>query len=371
MKKFITIMAILLGLAGIVYFVPILREYRAFKGVNSEQTVFAADDFLYEYPNSEYCDSVRYLKVKFSIAENNDNYVIVEYINDYLYYYPEGKHAMELSFIKVTIDDSWSNILDFKDKFPQCEYSDRIEALYDKKWETEIQKFEDNVDGVDETTGIKYMRELLHYMKDNKTNTVVMNVSHNVSLKDYDEYPEYVRLIYDSEPVDFTTVKKVSELMVSLKNNFDDEDIKSIDRTILNSFQKGFDCVFSIGTVQVKNAEFVNDADKYPMLNVNYTIKNQTMEGLPDFPHIWTYKTSFNGSAYITKNVLLGISMSLKSEFNIPNSDTTYKYTENAEPENNIDKIDDIQDGYKKMTRLCAAQFSTKLANSMGLYDNE
>ena len=64
---------------------------------------------------------------------------------------------------------------------------------------------------------------------------------------------------------------------------------------------------------------------------------------------------------------MVGISINFNAEFTIPNSDITYTYSEKGSPENNISGINDIEDGYRKMTRMCFEQFSDKMVKNMGL----
>ena len=76
----------------------------------------------------------------------------------------------------------------------------------------------------------------------------------------------------------------------------------------------------------------------------------------------WTYVQDDTPKAYI-----LAIDVEFDAKFSIPGSDITYEYSEVGDPGNEITGIEDVKDGYRRMTTVCFAKFSDKMAENLGL----
>ena len=119
--------------------------------------------------------------------------------------------------------------------------------------------------------------------------------------------------------------------------------------------------MFSPELVSVVTNSFEAD-EKSPVITFNYTIKNRNEDADNKIPEIWVYSTN-----NIPKSYILAIDVSFDAEFKIPNSSVTYIYSEVGDPGNEISGIEDIKDGYRRMTVACFAKFSDKMSVNLGL----
>ena len=202
---------------------------------------------------------------------------------------------------------------------------------------------------------------MLHYMKRNRINTILLEMNPNITLKDFDEYDEDVKEFLYSWYRDEKLPLEGN--LLSLKENFTEQDRGSLMQILADGVQKSFNNMFSKDLVSVVTSSY-EAAENSPVLSFNYVVKNRSDEQVNSLPNIWTYVQDETPKAYI-----LAIDVEFDAKFSIPGSDITYEYSEVGDPGNEITGIEDVKDGYRRMTTVCFAKFSDKMAENLGLED--
>ena len=290
------------------------------------------------------------------VVEARQTYKCHEYYDEY----PTGRHYEDVMYLEVTISDKPIVVLrEYLKKFPQGKYLDTMSEKYDELWDEEIAKYERRDKTKESPEAVRYMTAMLQHMKRHRINTVLLDVTSNVILKDYEEYDETIRKILEL----FQSDKSLSlkDNMVSLKKNFTQGDKSTLTKILSQGVTNGFNRMFSSDFVSVVTSKYAANENS-PVLLFNYRVKNQCMGDDEDYPNIWTY--SSNG---IPKAYILGIDVKFDVHFSIPDSDITYTYSEIGEPGEEINGIQDVKDGYRQMTQVCFAKFSNKMSANLGL----
>ena len=306
-----------------------LKENRAYNKVIKENKVSMCDDYINQFPKGKHLEEVRYHKIQLSETP-------FEAINEYLRYYPSGKYADSLN--------------------EQC----------DKLWDEEISKYESRDKSCESAEAVKFMSDLLLYMKKHRINSIQIGVSSHLEIKDYDEYDDDVKTFVEKQLND-TMRLSFKDGMIPLKSNFSKAKVSSLKKIMSEGMQNNLDKMFAPGFITVEcvsDDESVNDREM-PRLQIDYTIKNQeTNVGAHNVPLLWIVNSE-NGSV---RNYLVGITITFNAKCSLPGKSTSsYDYSEIGKPENYIQYIDDIRDSYRRMTSMCFECFSDNLCRNMGL----
>lgn len=294
-------------------------------------------------------------------AKNGDVYACDKYID----LYPEGRHMEDVRYFKIqhTREDQFYNtnniftaINEYLHQFPNGKYAQEINATCDSIWDEKIRMYNER-DKVNESPeAVKYMTEMLQYMKKNRINNIAVDVTSHLQLKDYEEYDSKVRSFLEATN---TGSLPLAEGMISLKSNFSEADVSSLMEILSEGVQRSFDKRFTPGLITVKDIS----SNDVPTIHFDYTIQSQEHQtGAYAIPDIWTYSQND-----IAINYLIRISIIFNALCSIPGSSTSFEYSEKVDPTENISNISDINDGYLKMTLMSFAEFSNKMAQNMGL----
>lgn len=323
-KKRIVYGGIIAGifLAFVMYNLPYFKEMRFYNVVMEERTLYQCTEYYDRFPDGRHYEDVLYLETELSSEP-------VKTLMKYLKQFPNGKYSQEVNV--------------------------RLDAL----WDTEISKYEKKDKKNQSPAAVKYMTEMLQYMKHNRVNTILLNVNSNVTLKDFDEYDDRTKTIINSwfEGEAFP----LKGNLLSLKENFTVQDQEVLTQILADGVQKSFNNMFSTDLVSIVTSP-LEAADNSPVLSFDYTIKNRNDNDIPSFPSIWTYLKDGTPKAYI-----LAIDVKFNAKFSIPGSDAIYEYSEIGDPGNEIKDIQDVKDGYRQMTQICFLKFSTKMSENLGL----
>lgn len=338
-SKYLIIIAGVIIAGVVVYNLPYFKEKRAYSKVEEEQTLTACDIYEEEWPEGSHLDDVLYLRI--SLAEGVNR---VTEISNYLLKCPDGKHVAE------------------------------AKAESDMLWDTQIAKY-----NARDKKGVKdaakaFMDDMLSYMKQNRVNTIVVDYQSTLKLKEYSEYSKDIRGLLEAindEPL------SLKDGMVTFGSNFDQASMDELNEILVGGVQKSMDKIFTPGFIHVVSSEEGEGKgyDKMPRFHFDCKITSQEEHvGGMTIPHIWTYtEQERRGYGYVgkekVKGFLIGISILFNAKFSIPESNDTYEFADKGEPEDNISNIDDIKDGYRKMTSACFRKFSNKIAENMGLED--
>ena len=311
-------------LAFVIYNLPYFKERRFYNKVVKEQSIYTCQDYCRQFPNGKHYEDVMFLEMNLS---SNPVNLLMEYLKDF----PEGK------------------------------YSPVVNSRLDSLWDIEILKYEQRDKTKESPKAVKYMTEMLHYMKRNRINTILLEMNPNITLKDFDEYDEDVKEFLYSWYRDEKLPLEGN--LLSLKENFTEQDRGSLMQILADGVQKSFNNMFSKDLVSVVTSSY-EAAENSPVLSFNYVVKNRSDEQVNGLPNIWTYVQDETPKAYI-----LAIDVEFDAKFSIPGSDITYEYSEVGDPGNEITGIEDVKDGYRRMTTVCFAKFSDKMAENLGLED--
>ena len=349
---------------------PFIKEYKTYSKAKSGNDISLCDEYINKYPEGRYVDEVLELKeiIAFDkVKEEKDSYTCDWYAE----VCPKGKRLEEVRYLKIEYskkitlghitlghtNDLLVAINEYLHDFPNGKYSGEVNSTCDSLWDAEIMRYNSRDKKRESATAVKFMSEMLLYMKKNRINSILVDVSSHLQLKDYEEYDSRVREYLES--TNDNKALSLSAGMISLKSNFSQADVSTLMQILSEGVQKSLDKMFTPGFISVVSSS----SKDLPKLHFDYTIKNQEERyGSVVIPHIWSYHED-----YIVRNYLIGISIFFKAHYSIPGSSTTFDYSEKGEPENNINNVDNINDGYRRMTSMCFAQFSNKMVRNMGL----
>lgn len=358
-KKVIFFGVIIVGILAIIIAAPHVKEYKMYRKAVKSNKLKSCSEYLDRFPDGKYVDEVTDTKetIMYQQAMNNNE---ESYCQRYADEFPKGKHLEEVLYHNIAcVYFPLSAINAYLQNFPSGKYADSVNAAYERLWDAEIEKYNRRDRKNESEEAVKYMTEMLQYMKANHVNDIQVNVNSTLDLKDYSEYSYSIRSALERE-YDRVSLPLNESNMVSLKDNFQQGDVNSLKEILIEGVQRSMDRMFTPGFIVVK-AESLN----CPQLTFNYTIKSQENHGVPE---IWTYSEKSSYALYATpKKYLMGITVNCNANFTIPNSPVTYSYSEKGVPENNINGIQDISDGYRRMTQMCFKQFSNKMSQNMGL----
>lgn len=274
--------------------------------------------------------------------------------------YPDGRHYEDVMHLEIALSATpVKTMMAYLKKFPEGKYADEVNARYDFLWNAEIAKYEKR-DKINESPeAVKYVTEMLHHMKQHRINTIRLDVNPTINLKDYEEYSESMRNLLEFFFKDEALPLKGN--IVSLKENFTEEDRSVLMRILAEGVEKSFNRMFSPDFVSIVTSRH-EAADMSPVLAFNYIIKNRNESNGSEIPNIWNYVSGGKTEAYV-----LAIDVKFDVSFSIPQSDVTYAYSEIGEPGEEIRGIRNIKDGYRQMTQVCFAKFSNKMSDNLGL----
>lgn len=287
----------------------------------------------------------------------------------YLYDYSDGKHVDEVLFLIMKLEGfNMNNLIDFIQKYPNSTYINEVYAEMDKLWDIEINKFKkQNIESINPQAA-KYMTEMLLFMKKNHINTIFVDVEPNVNVKDIEDYDKKTQTLcatlYEND-IPFM------ENIISITSNFSSNDIEDLSSILINGLKRSFDKIFTKGfinfilndnTYDSYSNEDINKLSKTsPKIRFSYEIKNQEIAfGEQKVPLIWIY-----GDNYRTISYVIGIEITCNTFFTIPNSSTSYDFTDKGEPEEDISHIGNEASGYREMARICFYKFSNKITKNI------
>lgn len=217
----------------------------------------------------------------------------------------------------------------------------KIHSDYLAMWDAEIAKYNARDTSGEDPKATAFVNEMLQYMKAHYVHEISINFRPNVNLREYDEYPQYVKDLYN-----FSNVHSYKE---KYEDGSTDRELQDI---ITSAFASNFESIFSPGFISITRTA---QADA-PCLNVTYDIHNEEImyEG-KSYPDVWSDNRFGFSSIY-----LIGISVNVKATFSIPGSESTYTYSNNGKTDETIQAYD-WSDAYTTMVRRCFQNFADKL----------
>lgn len=186
---------------------------------------------------------------------------------------------------------------------------------------------------------------MLNYMRDNNIYNVLLNVSPDVHLIGYSDFPEAVRNFMEDNYTEFKT-----NPVLKIKNYFGSPDQENLEESLKSEFTRSVNSLFTpdFFSVIIKHNDNTEKSE-LPMNDIGYSIKSQTIDlgglscqifGLT--PQVIGMEP---GSHYHTRKILLGIDESFESKLTLPDQEEPWSITIKSEPEGKISNIIDISDG--------------------------
>lgn len=286
----------------------------------------------------------------------------IDLCNDYYYNYPDGRYLDEVRFIDIEITRDISKVIKFIEVFPFSEYKPKVEEIRKDLWQKEIDKYVDKIKNSNDysTESVKYFTELLNYMKDSGKNIIKLNIEGKHNLKDWSEYDTFKFLIKELD----------TNKLIPLKSNYQSNDISDIESVIRNSIILSFGNVLQSGFINIVSNYSKSDGEE-PTINVLYTIKNQELvvQGYT-FPNVWEYITfedKLSRNDRTVEGYLIGIDIDFILEIEVPGSAVPYRSYHEGKPGIYVNNIDNVYDGYKKMTQQAFKDFGNTIAKKFVL----
>lgn len=364
----IIIGVIFLGI--LIYNLPVTQEWIAYKAITRTTTIYesqqAVKEYIAHYPKGKHIEDVYYRNVMLNASDETC-------IMDYIRKFPNGAHLEEVKrlyedviYHKIMANGyRMADVMAYLNKFPEGSYANDVNRICDSIWDSEIAKYHSKSKAKGTQKAVKYFDAMLEYMKQHRVNVLSFTTKSKISLKDYSEYDEGIRelveLFYSRD------ILPISGNVVSIKKNFSAQDQAQLNTIINEGLQKSLDEIFTAGFIQVAENDGVINVNGKPVslpgAQFDYVIKSQEdVLGGKSYPHLWTYSVND-----VPLNYLIGITISFNVVFSIPESDITYNYKGKAHPENDISGIENISDGYRRMTIMSFARFADDMYSKLGL----
>lgn len=341
------------------------RERRAYRAIVKAETTVEEDqailDYIADFPNGKHSEDVYYRSAKLNA---NDDFYITRYLDKY----PHGKHYAEVELLydnclyNYIADKQYhmTDVMTYLSVFPRGIHALRVNQMCDSIWESEAAKYHAQLKTKKATKAVKYIDAMLEYMRNQRVNVLVITTESTLKLKDYTEYSQSVR--DNIEANDYYEYLPIHGNVVSLKNNFSQGSQEALNQILSRGLQASFDSIFTPGFIQVTD-DIRNAKKSCPSAVFHYEIKSQEYNQWgTTYPHLWIYSVN-----NIPMKYLIGIAISCRVKFTIPNSDITYELSGKGAPEKDISGIKNLSDGYKQMTMISFARFSNDLYSKFGL----
>lgn len=317
---------VILVAAVMIYHHPYFEEQRAYNEAMEALFVFDTDHYLETFPDGKHMPEVRMLRARLELESER---------------YAE---AMEdLRYVEY--------------KFKTSPQGRTATHMLDSIWEEKLSDYRSRDHSAMTSEAREYMKALFDYMQSHRVNVVGIAMNRDVNLKEYSDYDTFTQRYYES-----MDGWESETPILSVKDNFTDNDFETYEAKILQGFKSKFDNWFGYNFIKIKPiAEMSGQIT--PLIHIDYEIRTQSFSlAGHEVPNIWVYKEGFLTKAYIP-----GLHIAFRSHLTVPNSETTYTYAAMGSPEDEVRNIENLQDAYQKMTGMCFSDFVRKVTLNLGL----
>jgi len=385
-KKIALIGCILLTVSFFIIWFAYLKEYYAYMIVIEDPNIEKCNDYMNRYKKGRYLTEITDLKDDL-LYENVMNANFDDNCLQYeMYLTPfrkSGKHFKEVLKLQETCfynsavsSRDLREIDDFLVSYPGSDFTDKLLRMKDDINDSLLSLYAvTSSKNRGKADAVRFFKQLLTYMLTNGQRNVEVIFKEQISLKDWKDYDassrQYCDRIYSNPPRDIVGMVKPSEHPpVSLKSNFDEGDISSLEDIIVSEIQNRVDGVFGDRLIKIEKSTNISEAK--PFVEVEYSIMNSDHKYgsllIPDLYFHYTVNSFrlFEGEKRF-EGYLLGIKIDFRFVFKIPFSKNAYKFVESVKPAEEIKDIGGISDGYRKMTRTVFENFIETISGNFGL----
>jgi len=301
-------------------------------------------------------DYFKYLEVK----KNGTSDACKSYYSEF----PNGYFTEDVKVIEIQDLRDIVLVRDFFNDYPNSEYS-TVELINLEIWNDEIRRYDSIVESNDrfDRDAVVFFRELLTYMRDNNYSEIFVNLKGNVNVQNFDNYAYDIREAIDNV-YKYDEGIKVTGNIVNITSNYDDGNINDYEQVIKQSILNSFESLLSDNFITLSTYNDDKSSVSDLVIEIDYIISNQ--EDLYDgknYPSIWNYSVNKKFESF-----LIGVSINFNFSFQLPNSDYSFSLQTNAL--DNISDIQNISDGYRKMTEQNFQNFSDGILKRFGIYSH-
>ena len=309
-------------------------------------------------------DYLQYRKVLSTLSANE----VQEYFDDY----PNGWFLEEVSFEEVKIVRKIGVARDFIQDWPNSEFISEVEEIRVALWDGEIAFYDEFVSvNNPDARAVSFFGDVLRHMRDHSKSRIVLVLRGEVNLKDFGDFPDYVRkncdLIYE-----MSDGRTVSGHILELKTNYSEGSLRSYESIISAAIEESFEGVLRDDFIEVSTIPSIGEpSDDDIQIEVEYRIKNQMDAELPAYPTVWTYSESTNYYSELMGvqdrfvSYLLGVDIDYRFSFDVPGLES-YSFEESSDPSSSITGFDDVSEAYEIMTKQNFMDFAGKVGGNFG-----
>lgn len=342
------IFAVLAGLAGavilwvVIYNLPYFAEKRAYARTLEYPSIYTLNQYTAHYHNPEHLPDVMYRKAMLLLKD------------------PEQLQPGTTPVRKAI--ESLDSIVTL---FPSHEFAAKSKVTIDSLWDAEIKRFLINNKNIEESRSLSTMYKMLQFMKENGIYDIGLKINSTVNLKEYNEFSKEVR-----DELDALSPMLPGVPMLKIKEQFDTPTKESMEQQLIDELSRSINQLFTPGFFSLLPIESGDTThNDLPVINVDYTIKTQseTIGGF-EIPGVWVWRQrNMYSDIPSVKGYLVGIDMIFSSSLNFPGLEQPWSIKLTGAPEDNIENINGVSDGYRVMIRKCFEDFGNQLHALLGL----
>ncbi len=351
----------LIILVLIIYNLPYFSEKRAYDRT-FENNPEAFEDYMDKYDNPDHLPDVLFRNAKYIMEHGDYKYKSYGYTGTVESEIPSYDYSKEREGI-MAFDELF-------EKFPNHPLTAKGRQTVDSVWDAEIARFDSLHPNAQSSEPLKAIRDMLLYMQKNKVYDVRLNFTSKVDLKDYNDYSSEARQLAE------TALPELRGITIqSVKEELGSSEVMNVESTLKSQYDKFFNSLFNPGFITVKTDFKENPkgprAEKLPVIDVDYTIKNQTVNiaGM-EFPDIWEQTEGYVASLSHHKNYVLGVDIVINSEIKFPGIAAPLKNNINSTNNEDIHNIGE-EGIYQAMLTKCLSKFSEQLFSKFGLKEEQ
>ncbi|WP_075340756.1 hypothetical protein [Tenacibaculum agarivorans] len=293
--------------------------------------------------------------------------------NRYYNAYPKGYFTEEVRFIEVEVTNDIEVVREFLDAYPESEKRNEVIQINETIWEEEMKRYDEvvvNKENLD-ADAVSFFRSLLRYMRDHNASTIVLSLQGDIDVKNFQDYDISVQSKLD-EFFQVIEKRKISENIIDITSNYSQGYIRKYEDIIIDALDAGFENILSNNFIKVTSDKYA----KSPLqISIKYQIKNQEDRIFikdQDHPVIWVHsKNNTLGAEKEFISYLIGVAINFSFEMNIPESTESFEFNQKTNALDNIQNIQSIEEGYRRMTAQNFYNFSTIISRKFGLLEEE
>ena len=395
--------------ALVVYNLPYFKELRLWNKINETRNLELVQEYYSEFPDGDHYEEVLYIDIcdnsnpRYAIEEYHWKYIDGKYyeevlylyakatsapgdaINEYIQKYPDGQYIAEIrdlqdDYLYECVVNNGNNLRDINNyfnTFPEGKHIAEVEAAYNSRWDNIDTQYNAVAKTNANSNDVKFIRDMLRYMRENRVHEIAINVDVNINVKDYSSYPKKVKDFVDHPFFGYRyNGHSIESNIASVTSAFSPLYAQQIKSKIIDGVESKLSTIVFDEFIKVRTVDSSSAPSNAPVLNVTCKIVNQQeYESLLEayIPKIWTHVRKSNFYIHPTNlntflGYLLGIAVDFEAKFSIPeqNKSRTYKFS-GSPGSADISNVNSSQDAYKVMASRCVNDFAEKYSRRIGM----